>query len=98
MAKASEQEVRTRLLELGDTAAALGRLEEAADSYAMVRPLVSLLQGKDQLSLTEARVAATALCLGLLGYLNSQAQLPASSASVGHRVKSLLEALQNWRP
>lgn len=96
-AEASDLEVRLRLLKLSDTAVALGRLEEALDSYALVRPLVNLLQGKAELSLSEARVAATALCLGLLGYLEGNAGNPASAAQVGLRVKSLLEALHNWR-
>ena len=96
-AEVSELEVRLRLRKLGNTAVALGRLEEALDSYALVRPLVNLLQGKEELSLSEARVAATALCLGLLGYLEGNAGNPASAAQVGLRVKLLLEALQNWR-
>ena len=97
VAEAWDLEVRLRLRKLGDTAVALGRLEEALDSYALVRPLVNLLQGKAELSLSEARVAATALCLGLLGYLEGNAGNPASAAQVGLRVKSLLEALHNWR-
>lgn len=98
LAKSLEKEVRVRQLQLTEMAVTLGRLQEAVDSYALVRPLVSLLQGQNQLSLSEARVAATALCLGLLGYLEANDQIPASSALVGHRAKYLLEALEKWRP
>ncbi len=63
-----------------------------------MRPLVSLLQGKNQLSLPEARIAATALCLGLLGYLERNPEIAGASLSVGQRTKYLLEALETWHP
>ena len=98
LAQVFEKEVGRRLVQLGETAVALGRLEEAIDSYALVRPLVSLLQGKDQLSLSEARVAAIALCRGLLAYLEGKTEIWDSSASVAYRANYLLEALEKWRP
>ena len=98
LAEALAQEVRRRQLQLGETAVALGRLQEAVNSYALVRPLASLLRGENQLSLAEARIASTALCLGLLGYIEGNPQLPASSGSVAYRAKNLLEGLEKWRP
>jgi len=98
LAQVFEKEVASRLVQLGETAVALGRLEEAIDSYALVRPLVSLLQGKDQLSLSEARVTAIALCRGLLAYLEGKTEIWDSSASVAYRANYLLEALEKWRP
>ncbi len=98
LATAIEQEVRQGLVQVSKTAVSLGRLEESVNSYAIVRPLVSLLQGKNQLSLPEARIAATALCLGLLGYLERNPEVAGASVSVGQRTKHLLEALETWHP
>ena len=52
----------------------MGRLEGAIDSFAMVRPMIRLLHGDDELTPGEVRVAATALCLGLMGYLDQNGQ------------------------
>ncbi len=87
------EEVLSKQKEFHEAAFALGRLEEAIDSYAMVRPLISLLQGKDGLAPGEVRIAATALCLGLLGYLDRNGQY----SSIGFKVKVLLEALERWK-
>ncbi len=93
-----DHEFRSRLVQLGETMAEQGRLEEAVESYAMVRPLVSLLHGDDQLSLSDARVAATAFCLGLLWYLERNCENNASSNSVRRYTKFLLDELVKWRP
>ena len=87
------EEVLSKQKEFHEAAFALGRLEEAIDSYAMVRPVISLLQGKDGLAPGEVRVAATALCLGMLGYLDRNGQY----SSIGIKVKVLLEALERWK-
>ena len=79
-------------------AAEQGRLEEAVDSYAMVRPMVSLLRGDDQLGQSDALVAATAFCLGLLGYLERNGANISSFSSIIFRTKFLLEELVKWRP
>ena len=55
--------------------------------------MYSLLQGKDGLAPGEVRVAATALCLGMLGYLDRNGQY----SSIGIKVKVLLEALERWK-
>ena len=87
------EEIQNSQKECQETALAMGRLQEAVDSYAMVRPLITLLQGKDGLAPGEVRVAATALCLGLLGYLDRNGQF----SSIGYKVKALLEALERWK-
>lgn len=87
------EEVLSKQKEFHEAAFALGRLEEAIDSYVMVRPLISLLQGKDGLAPGEVRIAATALCLGLLGYLDRSGQY----SSIGFKVKALLEGLERWQ-
>ncbi len=63
----------------------------------MVRPLVSLLQGKDGLTPGDVRVAATALCLGLMGCLERDGQ-NWKAGSVSLRAKELLQALERWTP
>ncbi len=98
LARALEQELRSSLVRLGETAAEQGRLEEAVESYAMVRPLVSILRGDDQLSQSDARVAATAFCLGLLGYLERNGEGNSSSSSLSLYTKFLLDELAKWRP
>ena len=98
LAQSLEQQFRSQLVQLGETAAEQGRLEEAVDSYAMVRPLVSLLRGDDQLSQIDARVAATAFGLGLLWYLERNDGNTASSSSVILYTKFLLDELVKWRP
>ncbi len=98
LAETLELEGRSRLVQLGETAAEQGRLEEAVESYAMVRPLMSLLRGDDQLSQSEARVVATAFCLGLLWYLERTGENNASFSSVRLHTKFLLDGLVIWRP
>ncbi len=84
-------------MQLEDTAAELGRLEEALESYAMVRPLVSLMRGDDQLTQSDARIAATAFCWALIWYGERNCENSADS-SVSFRTKFLLEELERWRP
>ena len=83
--------------ECQEIALEMGRLEEAIDSHPMVRPLVSLLQGKDGLTPGDVRVAATALCLGLMGCLERDGQ-NWKAGSVSLRAKELLQALERWTP
>lgn len=92
-----KEEAMARAAELQDTASALGRLEEAIDSYAMVRPLINLLQGKEGVAPKEARIVATAICLGLLGYLERDLGTQTMVGPVRLRVQQLLEALERWK-
>lgn len=91
-----KKEATARAAELQNTAKELGRLEEAIGSYAMVRPLINLLQGKDGVEPQEARIAATALCLGLQGYLERDPGTQINATQVRIRVQHLLEALELW--
>ncbi len=91
------QEVLRSHEECRVTAFAMGRLEEAIDSYGMVKSLVDLLQGRDGLAPGEVRVVATALCLGLMGHMEREGGGNWQADIVGSRVKALLEALERWK-
>ena len=82
---------------LQETARVLGGLEEAIDSHALVRPLINLLQGIEGVAPNEARIAATALCLGLTSYLEREMEAQTNAAQVRTRTKQLLEALERWK-
>ena len=82
--------------ECRETAIEWGQLEEAIDSHPMVRPLISLLQGKHGQDPGEMRVVGTAFCLALMGCLEREGQ-DWKASSVSMRVKELLQGLERWK-